>query len=202
MKCDAECQSGEDASIFFSYIEDGTVKKVNLCKHCARERGVDDPSGYSLIDMLHGMGEETSSGSKPAQADELTCDFCGFTQSDFKKTGRFGCAKCYQVFSEGLESLLEAMHKNTEHAGKVPSFFEEEDSDEVLPQVPFPPPLPEIDFSLETEEEPDDEIDETETSVEVSVSMLKDQLDLAVSAEDYEEAARLRDEISKLEDQL
>jgi protein arginine kinase activator len=45
---------------------------------------------------------------------------CGFTQADFKKTGRLGCSVCYVTFAEGLGSLLKAMHKGTEHVGKLP----------------------------------------------------------------------------------
>ena len=40
--------------------------------------------------------------------------------ADFKKTGRLGCSTCYLTFAEGLGSLLKAMHKGTEHVGKVP----------------------------------------------------------------------------------
>jgi protein arginine kinase activator len=49
------------------------------------------------------------------------CPVCGFTQADFKKTGRLGCANCYETFSDGLQSLLKGMHKGTAHVGKVPS---------------------------------------------------------------------------------
>ena len=45
---------------------------------------------------------------------------CGFGQSDFKKTGRLGCSACYVTFAEGLNALLKAMHKGTEHVGKLP----------------------------------------------------------------------------------
>jgi protein arginine kinase activator len=45
---------------------------------------------------------------------------CGFSQADFKKTGRLGCSECYVTFAEGLGSLLKAMHKGTEHVGKLP----------------------------------------------------------------------------------
>ena len=51
---------------------------------------------------------------------ELKCPSCGFTQADFKKTGRLGCAECYTTFAEGLEGLLKSMHKGTKHVGKVP----------------------------------------------------------------------------------
>jgi len=41
-------------------------------------------------------------------------------RSDFKKSGRFGCATCYQACAEDLPPLLKAMHRNDRHIGKVP----------------------------------------------------------------------------------
>jgi protein arginine kinase activator len=45
---------------------------------------------------------------------------CGFTQADFKKSGRLGCPECYQTFAEGLSGLLKTMHKGVRHIGKAP----------------------------------------------------------------------------------
>ncbi|MBL9151054.1 MAG: UvrB/UvrC motif-containing protein [Verrucomicrobiales bacterium] len=160
MKCDV-CQNLE-ASVFFSQLIEGKLKKVNLCKVCAEEKGVTDPTGFALADMLQGMGQETVTEKRVAPG-ERVCDECGFTQSDFKKTGRFGCAHCYEVFSDGLENLLEAMHKRTQHRGKVPQRHQ---------------------IGLAQHER---------------LGELQDQLAAAVKAEDYETAARLRDEISRLD---
>lgn len=119
MTCDL-CQN--QASIHLTQLVEGKMQKVNLCKSCSDEKGVDDPTGFELTDMLEGMGEETVTNAVPG---ETYCHSCGFTQSDFKKTGRFGCASCYQVFNDGLESLLEAMHRHTRHTGKEPIHFAE-----------------------------------------------------------------------------
>jgi protein arginine kinase activator len=88
-----------------------------LCDACSKEKGVQDPTGFALADLLLGIGaaEEIEKGS-PTQK----CPVCGFTQADFKKTGRLGCSACYHTFAEGLDSLLKAMHKGTEHVGKLP----------------------------------------------------------------------------------
>ena len=93
------------------------MQKVNLCDACSKEKGVQDPTGFALADLLLGIGaaEEIEKGSGSQK-----CPVCGFTQADFKKTGRLGCSACYQTFSEGLDSLLKAMHKGTEHVGKLP----------------------------------------------------------------------------------
>ena len=93
------------------------MQKVNLCDACSKEKGVQDPTGFALADLLLGIGaaEEIEKGG-PTQK----CPVCGFSQADFKKTGRLGCSTCYLTFAEGLGALLKAMHKGTEHVGKVP----------------------------------------------------------------------------------
>lgn len=175
MNCDI-CQS-QKATIFFSQMAEGKLQKVNLCKSCADEKGVTDPTGFALADMLEGMGKQTLIEVSGVGKHELVCGSCGFTQTDFKKTGRFGCAECYYVFDEGLESLLEAMHKHTRHVGKVPASL--------------PHPADRTSASTPPASE--------EPNPRVRLSELKQALSKSVEDEDYEEAARLRDAISRLE---
>jgi len=115
-----KCQfCNEPATVHLTQIVGGKMQKIDLCEKCAKEKGVADPAGFSLADMLLGLGaaEQIKSGAAP---DELVCPQCGFTQPDFKKTGRLGCAICYETFNEGLGSILKDMHKGTTHKGKVP----------------------------------------------------------------------------------
>src|SRR5438067_7198476 len=116
MNCDV-CKTNE-ASVFLTQIVDGKMQKVNLCDSCSKAKGVDDPTGFALADLLLGLGAaqeiEKSAGSQK-------CPVCGFSQADFKKTGRLGCPRCYDTFADGLGSLLKAMHKGTTHTGKVPA---------------------------------------------------------------------------------
>ena len=158
MLCDV-CKCN-DATVFLTQIIEGKMQKVNLCDACSKEKGVQDPTGFALADLLLGIGaaEEIEKGA-PAQR----CPVCGFTQADFKKTGRLGCSECYGTFAEGLASLIKAMHKGTKHTGKVPA-------------------------RLFRDIVRSDRLNE-----------LKRSLEEAVSKEDYESAATIRDEIRQLE---
>ncbi len=115
MLCDV-CKCN-DATVFLTQILEGKMQKVNLCDACSKEKGVQDPTGFALADLLLGIGaaEEIEKGSNTQR-----CPVCGYTHADFKKTGRLGCSSCYQTFLEGLTTLLKAMHKGTEHVGKLP----------------------------------------------------------------------------------
>lgn len=118
MKCQI-CQAS-DATVHLTQIISGHMQKVDLCEKCSKEKGIADPTGFSLADMLLGLGTTVLTPSQDTVL-ELTCTACGFTQSDFKKTGRLGCSQCYQTFSDGLSNLLKDMHKGTVHQGKIPA---------------------------------------------------------------------------------
>jgi protein arginine kinase activator len=107
------------ATVHLTQIAGEKVQKVDLCEDCAKQKGVNDPAGFSLADLLLGLGasQEIEQATGGAQ---VKCPQCGFSQADFKKSGRLGCSACYTTFAEGLEGLLKSMHKGTRHIGKVP----------------------------------------------------------------------------------
>ena len=112
LKCDL-CP--KPATVHLTQIVNNKVHKVDLCEECAQAKGVTDPSGFSLADLLL----KASLNPEPA-ATGVRCEQCGFTQNDFKKHGRFGCPACYDIFSSIIEPMLDTMHKGTAHTGKVP----------------------------------------------------------------------------------
>jgi protein arginine kinase activator len=114
----------KQATVHFTQIVGDKVQKVDLCEDCARDKGVNDPSAFPMADLLLGLGSAQEIDQAAPGGGELRCPKCGFTQADFKKAGRLGCADCYQTFSEGLETLLKTMHKGTKHMGKVPRLMQ------------------------------------------------------------------------------
>ena len=161
MVCDV-CKKNE-STIYLTQIVEGKMQKVNLCEACAKEKGVSDPTGFALADLLLGLGAaQQIEHGQPAQR----CPVCGFTQADFKKTGRLGCSACYDTFADGLANLLRGMHKGLRHTGKMPARLSRR-------------------FALADK-----------------VKTLESELQKAVKDEKYEDAARLRDEIRKLELEL
>jgi len=116
MFCDV-CKSKE-ATVFLTQIIEGKMQKVNLCEGCSKEKGVNDPTGFALADLLLGLGAAQEIEKNPAG---IRCPVCGFSQADFKKTGRLGCSACYDTFAEGLSGMLKNMHRGLVHTGKVPA---------------------------------------------------------------------------------
>lgn len=122
MKCDY-CDT--KATVFLTQLADGQIKKVCLCDQCAKERGVTDPTGFSLADMFLGKFEKATTGTtyrgkERSVGGAKVCPECGFTIDDLRKVRRFGCGKCYTVFAEEVAPMLRGMHKGLSHIGKVP----------------------------------------------------------------------------------
>ncbi len=122
MKCDF-CK--EKATVFLTQLVEGQMKKVCLCDACAKERGVTDPTGFSLADLLlggltGGPGEKILSGASTASGNGKTCGTCGFTLEDLRRVRRFGCSECYATFGEEVGQMVRGMHKGMSHIGKVP----------------------------------------------------------------------------------
>lgn len=108
-----------EARVHLTQIVGDKMHKVDLCDECAAEKGVNDPTGFALTDLLVGLGSSQQI-EQPGASRQLRCPRCGFTQADFKKAGRLGCGDCYTTFAETLEPLLKSMHRGTRHVGKVP----------------------------------------------------------------------------------
>lgn len=106
-----------EATVHLTQVIDSAVKKLHLCEACAGKNGVDLQGPLSISDILLGLGVQ----KEPAGAgSERSCPRCHMRRTDFKKTGRFGCAECYTAFAEELPPLLKAMHRADRHTGKIP----------------------------------------------------------------------------------
>ena len=114
IQCDICSKS---ATVHLTQIMDGKIHKVDLCETCAKEKGVTDPNGFSLGDLLTGNLENERLGSEPIQ---LKCVVCGFTPGDYKKHGRLGCPSCYKNLRPMIMPMLAHMHKGMAHDGKIP----------------------------------------------------------------------------------
>jgi len=107
------------ATVHLTQIVGEKMQKLDLCEDCAKAKGINDLTSFAMADLMLGLGasqelEQATSGV------ETKCPRCGFSQADFKKSGRLGCPECYQTFAEGLSGLLKTMHKGVRHTGKAP----------------------------------------------------------------------------------
>jgi protein arginine kinase activator len=106
------------ATVHLTQIVGDKMQKLDMCEDCAKAKGINDPTSFAMADLMLGLG--AAQEVEQAVGTELKCPRCGFSQADFKKSGRLGCPECYKTFAEGLSGLLKTMHKGTRHIGKAP----------------------------------------------------------------------------------
>ena len=158
-KCD-KC----DRPATYHSVEIVNGKKIekHLCEYHAAEEGLTFKVANKPINEL--LTNFVKTHSQDQSPNDMTCDHCGLTYSEFQERSLLGCPSCYQAFSRPLDTLLSRTHEGaSEHHGKIPS--------------------------------------KTGTAEQNQQQLLRlrKRLDEAVEAEDYELAAHLRDEISKLD---
>ena len=112
------------ATVHLTQMLEGEIKKMDMCESCAQNQGVDEP-GISLVDLLVGLGpaESEAPSGKSSEQKPSKCPTCGYSQADFKKSGRLGCSDCYVTFEDGLNQMLRSMHKGLKHTGKTPKNY-------------------------------------------------------------------------------
>ena len=118
MKCQ---KCSKPATIHITEIIDGSPMEFHLCEDHARQQLSSDeaPSpptvgAKALAKLAKGAGKGT------ADIDKQTCSVCGITFREFRSGGRLGCPHDYEAFRSELVPLLENIHGETQHAGKVP----------------------------------------------------------------------------------
>lgn len=169
-KCQ-KCQKAR-ATVLVTDIDLASHKpqQLHLCEDCARETGMAAALSPSAADMLKAsILSVTEKESKARSAQRIMCEHCGLTYQEFRVKGRFGCTACYDTFAELVDPLLEKVHGAREHKGE-------------------PPRKPTHRRKTTNVAEFEKELVE-----------LRRKLTRAVKAEDYEDAARLRDRITEVE---
>jgi len=154
-----ECCQQNEATIHLKQVVNNQPKELHLCEGCAEESGMNVQNVMSIPEILFGLGSLGAGPQENGASSTKRCPHCHMRDCDFKKTARLGCSHCYEAFADELGPMLAAMHKGTQHKGKIPDAFK--------------------------------------ATIEKSslFSELHKQLEEAIRAEKYEEAAFLRDRI-------
>lgn len=155
------------ATVHLTRYINGKKTELHLCQGCARQRGdISIFSPFTINDLLSGLLDMASPSTPIGRDENIKCNTCGMTYSQFKKMGRLGCEDCYRYFNRELEPILRRIQGGARHTGKVPS---------------------RMGFNYRLKRE---------------IDQLRSKLQKAVDTEAFEDAAKLRDEIRKLEKEL
>lgn len=161
-----------EATIRYVQIINGNKQELHLCSGCGKEVGVDE---FNMpMDFSNFFGDIFSDYNFPIlnQETNLICKECNTSFNDFLNTGRFGCANCYKTFEKKLKPILKRIQGGAEYLGN--SNIKE--SEGILK-------------NSNTDEKED------------SIRALENKLKKCIKEENYEEAAKIRDEIKNLKNE-
>src|SRR5258706_15327523 len=88
------------ATVHLTQIVGDKMQKLDLCEDCAKNKGVNDPAGFALADLMLGLGPSRGIDQSASRA-ELKCGRCGLSQAEFKKSGPLRCPAGYKTFAQG-----------------------------------------------------------------------------------------------------
>jgi protein arginine kinase activator len=95
------------------------IAEQHLCEMCAAtldlpHAGAGKKSMADIWKLLQISAAQTRKKSGPA------CPDCGMTLDEFRKKGRLGCPRDYEIFGSHIGELLERVHGARTHVGRVP----------------------------------------------------------------------------------
>ena len=186
------CQNCGKNEVNFRYtqIVNGVKKEMALCDKCARElglEGLDFSMPINFSSFFSDFFNEYTEGLLPsfAQTKGLKCDNCGMTFDDFVNTGEFGCGSCYITFADRISPVLKKLHGSSKHIGR--------DYKESIDELEYNKNKFKSAHKTENKEKNNVKLKE-----ESKAEKLQKDLQKAIKDERYEDAAKLRDEIKKL----
>jgi protein arginine kinase activator len=181
MKCD-HCEN--EATVHEVTVRNGVRLERNMCEACAVKAGLAGAvSGQAHIaELLKGLVQPPTGQAIPSlvvtpAARGTICPTCRLTFNEFKTQGQLGCPDCYKSFDSQLTPMIARAHEGAcAHVGKTPR---------------------------RSASGRDPVRGATDAGAELAVRAerlrtLQKQLTDAVKSEQYELAARLRDQLKKL----
>jgi protein arginine kinase activator len=122
----APASAAHDATADASASADETSKLVqeqHLCEVCAQTMDLPHmPASKKTVADIWKLLQ--LSAQQTRKKGGQTCPSCGMTLDEFRKKGRLGCAKDYEVFGAHIGDLLERVHGARTHVGRIPGTSE------------------------------------------------------------------------------
>lgn len=102
-------------------LREGAVEALHLCESCAKEFLAQAQSAEASSSSESAEpGEERETAEQRDALEKLVCPHCGISFKEFRSQGRLGCPQDYTVFRQELVPLLENIHGEVQHIGKIP----------------------------------------------------------------------------------
>ena len=209
MLCE-HCKKRE-ATVKYVEVINGVKTEHNLCAQCASHIDMGQYSAlfegeFPLGKLLSGLLGMQETDRTSERFSGVVCPTCGTTYEEFVKNSQFGCPDCYSVFDPLIAENIRHLQGSEKHVGKRPTDWKRPLAGEAETARETEDPLKEDGASQETPEPSENEAASSGAQAALTakerVRLLQARLKDAVKREEYEEAASLRDEIHKLEEEI
>lgn len=168
------CQSCQKntATTRIKSIINGELTEYALCPDCAKKLGY---SNFFNDFTGLGLGSLLGSffGTESPVPQIMRCEKCGSSFEEISRSGKVGCAVCYKTFRDRLLPSIQRIHGTAHHQGKRPGTM-----------------------AIQVVKKP-------EITAQPKLSPLEEKkqaMQKAIEAQDFEQAAVLRDEIRAMEE--
>lgn len=215
------CHKNE-AVICYTEFCNGEKKEQYLCPECAAKytsfnAGSNSVNAGNLLSsLLTSVLGQTGNMAVPDESKKsnLVCPKCGMTYNEFLRYSKFGCPECVHTFGFLLDDYLRKIQGSCEHRGK--KYGGEETV--TVPDISLMTGV--ADSTKQAEENTGSSFSDVKAGAcgeqaqmaqnaavqetagnkeDAQIQKLKKQLSKAIQEEEYEQAAKLRDQIRALE---
>lgn len=172
-----------EASVVLTEVINGVKTEHNLCSQCATDTDLGQllDTDFPFAKILSGILGIIPEAQDPQtqKMNQLSCPTCKMSYGEFIKHSQFGCPDCYDTFGLLLNNNIKKLQGSDTHVGKHPLYQS----------------------SGHTHAENVENARENETKEE-QLAILKSRLQEAIEEEEYEAAAKYRDEMKQLKEDM
>ena len=111
-----------EASVYMRRTINGESSEIALCRECAEsDPEVKKMMKGSMADELNFFGSLFDFPMTRSIGSRTKCPLCGSSYEDIARSGKVGCARCYDTFKNELSSSIARLHGNVRHTGRAPA---------------------------------------------------------------------------------
>jgi protein arginine kinase activator len=178
------------ATIHIQEIVNGETNTLHICPECAKKRNLAEGNAANVHfhEMLERLTQAIANSAdlklaglfeqkQPEEEEtaDIQCGVCGTSWHAYQKTGKVGCAACYEEFGPRIMEVIRLNHHGSVHCGKTPP---------------------------ETVEQWQDPAVSERIGLRRELERIRKGLDESIRREEFEQAAELRDKIAAIEAEL
>ena len=187
-----------EANVRYTENINGNVRELHLCEECSKKLGIGEMSFNMPIDFSDFLSGFMDGFMEPEFMPMINgirstkCKTCGTVFDDVLNTGILGCGDCFATFEDKLDPIIKKIQGANRHVGRLAKEIDNKIDEKNGKQ--------EKTGKVENKKDVKEGNDENgNISNENKIEELQRKLKEAIKEERYEDAAKIRDEIKKLE---